>query len=525
MRCPRLGCAFRRWKQGVWCVLIMACASEREEEPATTSTTAPLPRAVTTPDAMSGSKQTRLPTASLALSASVPDATRRSPRVSGLSNLDPERVLVATARRTFIVDEPRPGARRLGYLKAGSVVARQAEPAAMQGCSQGFYGIEPDGYVCVGKHASLDMDHPLVAATTPGPARDQPLPYTYALSRYPTPPFYTRVPTTAEQRRTEEELHYHLPRRTMDEWLELPIGETPAFLLGGRPSFHSNGVRKSPSVVADGRALVQSGFGLLSLFRADGRHYGLSTDYDVLPLDRMDVVKLSSFRGVELGTEYELPLAFVRAKHARIYRRTSDHAFVPGRIIQYREAFSLTGNELAFAGKTFLETKDGTWIRRTSRVVEVGEPRRWPRWATPGRTWLDISILKQTLVAYEGTKARYATLVSTGADGLRDPNTSKATIQGQFLTHTKHLTASMSGSDEGGAFDLREVPHVQYFSGGYALHAAYWHDSFGLPRSHGCVNLSPLDAQWLFQWTEPPLPPGWHGVMSLLDGTLVHIHP
>src|SRR5690606_27065433 len=271
-----------RWKQGVWCALIMACASEREQEPATTSTTAPLPRAVTTPDAMSGSKQTRLPTASLALSASVPDATRRSPRVSGLSNLDPERVLVATARRTFIVDEPRPGARRLGYLKAGSVVARQAEPAAMQGCSQGFYRIEPDGYVCVGKHAALDMDHPLVGATGPGPARDQPLPYTYALSRYPTPPFYTRVPTTAEQRRTEEELHYHLPRRTMDEWLELPIGETPAFLLGGRPSFHTNGVRKSPSVVADGRALVQSGFGLLSLFHADGRHYGFSTDYDVL---------------------------------------------------------------------------------------------------------------------------------------------------------------------------------------------------------------------------------------------------
>ena len=48
----------------------------------------------------------------------------------------------------------------------------------------------------------------------------------------------------------------------------------------------------------------------------------------------------------------------------------------------------------------------------------------------------------------------------------------------------------------------------------YALHAAYWHDQFGEPMSGGCVNLSVADARWLFEWTAPAVPAGWHGVRS-----------
>jgi hypothetical protein len=76
-------------------------------------------------------------------------------------------------------------------------------------------------------------------------------------------------------------------------------------------------------------------------------------------------------------------------------------------------------------------------------------------------------------------------------------------------------------------FELRDVPWIQYFAAGYALHGAYWHDVFGIPRSHGCVNLSPIDARIVFNWTDPPVPAGWHGINvgpDMGEGTAVIIH-
>jgi len=92
------------------------------------------------------------------------------------------------------------------------------------------------------------------------------------------------------------------------------------------------------------------------------------------------------------------------------------------------------------------------------------------------------------------------------------------------LIHTKHVAVTMSGEEVGDEFDLGDVPYVQYFTEGYALHAAYWHDAFGTAHSHGCVNLSPLDARALFHATEPAVPQAWHGAYSQ-SGTLVSITP
>jgi lipoprotein-anchoring transpeptidase ErfK/SrfK len=61
-------------------------------------------------------------------------------------------------------------------------------------------------------------------------------------------------------------------------------------------------------------------------------------------------------------------------------------------------------------------------------------------------------------------------------------------------------------------YAIEDVPYVMFFKDGYGLHGAFWHRSFGNRRSHGCVNLAPLDAQFLFHWTGPRLPAGWHAV-------------
>lgn len=194
------------------------------------------------------------------------------------------------------------------------------------------------------------------------------------------------------------------------------------------------------------------------------------------------------------------------------------------RALGYREAVAVTGQKVALASGSYLETVSGHWIL-DKHLVRVDPMATVPSWAKGERSWIEVSILNQTLVAYEGQRPVYVTLVSTGIGGLGDPAETHATVQGTFLIHTKHVTATMSSDEVGDEFDLRDVPYVQYFHDGYALHASYWHDSFGRPRSHGCINLSPADARWLFHWTGPAVPRAWHSALSLKDGTLVYIHP
>ncbi len=122
----------------------------------------------------------------------------------------------------------------------------------------------------------------------------------------------------------------------------------------------------------------------------------------------------------------------------------------------------------------------------------------------------------------------YATLVSTGRDGIGDPATTVSTPQGTFRIGEKHVTTTMDSSVADSEFELRDVPWVQYFKGGYAIHAAYWHDDFGRPRSHGCVNLAPIDARVVFNFTTPDVPEHWHGSDTgdvFGTGTIVHIVP
>jgi lipoprotein-anchoring transpeptidase ErfK/SrfK len=75
------------------------------------------------------------------------------------------------------------------------------------------------------------------------------------------------------------------------------------------------------------------------------------------------------------------------------------------------------------------------------------------------------------------------------------------------------VTTTMDGNTASdGNYSIQDVPWTMFFHKSFALHGAFWHDSFGRVRSHGCVNLGPSDARWLFEWTTPVLPEGWHGV-------------
>jgi lipoprotein-anchoring transpeptidase ErfK/SrfK len=117
--------------------------------------------------------------------------------------------------------------------------------------------------------------------------------------------------------------------------------------------------------------------------------------------------------------------------------------------------------------------------------------------------WIDVDLGTQTLVAYEGDTPVLTSAISSGMAQW-------PTVTGQFRTWMKHETQDMSGYHLGYNYYLPDVPYVMYFFQDYAIHGAYWHNNFGTPMSHGCVNMNPADAGWLFAWA--PL------------GTLVNVH-
>lgn len=434
--------------------------------------------------------------------------------------------LGALSKQTIVRSRPHPDGKILGFVRTGALLRRAQVPSGHVGCKDGWYKVEPNGYVCVKSNtATLDPDHPIIRLASYQPDRSLAMPYPYGTSRYPTPPLYTRIPTEEQQKIAEQDLGHHLKKNFGSVWEDSADTPPPSLLEGGARIPRPYGYPVLEHEFMTGRALGSSAFAFIDLFEADGRRWGLTADLSLLPLDRVVPVEESEFTGVKLDGDHPLPVAFVRSRAQYLYEGSpEDGTLRPTRGIAYREAFHLTGKEIKHFGAVYYETQEGAYIKEHPLVIKIEQRDALPKWAKDERSWIEVSILNQTLVAYRGKTPVFATLVSTGRDGLGDPETTFSTVRGLFLIHTKHVTATMSGDEADDEFDLRDVPYVQYFHGGYAFHAAFWHDGFGQPRSHGCINLSPQDARHLFSITDPPVPLRWHSALST-EGTLVYVHP
>lgn len=135
----------------------------------------------------------------------------------------------------------------------------------------------------------------------------------------------------------------------------------------------------------------------------------------------------------------------------------------------------------------------GRWMKQTYVSVVELNPR--PEEIGEGEYWVEVDLYEQNFVAYEGDRMVYAGLVSSGLN--RWP-----TYEGLFQVWERHLMTDMLGAE--GKVDyywVEDVPHTMYFDFDIALHGAYWHDRFGYKHSHGCVNMPPRDAEWIFNWS------------------------
>jgi L,D-transpeptidase catalytic domain len=403
----------------------------------------------------------------------------------------PEKPRVYIKNR-FVFVRPRPdvNADWLGFLWFGaSVELRSTVPQGGPGCAK-FYAIEPMGFVCVDdKQATLAADDPVFNAVARyAPRLEQAAPHRYAESIGAA--LVSQLPGNAPSWPALPEF-FHEPRRRL-----LPL---------------------STLAYADERVVA-------------GQPWLLSADLLWLKKEQVTLYPEITFHGVELGAEIDLPLAFFRNAGSHKYRRSA-----AGKLEKSEERFRVhdvvaLGSRVEIQrGERYFETRSGgDWVREREAVLPV--PRSVTPWgahvgqadAPPGsaltgknaqQTWFEVSVLGGWLLAFKGTRPVYATLVSPGRGGI--PQEGKNTLEiaatplGTFPISGKLATVTMQAPGE---YTHSDVPWTQNFQKPYAIHTAYWHDNWGNLQSGGCINVSPIDGKWLFDFSEPRLPAGWHAV-------------
>ena len=358
-------------------------------------------------------------------------------------------------------------------------MARAEQPFSKNGCHDGWYPVRPAGFVCASGSATVDLRHPTLSAMAIQPLFDQPLPFTYA-----------RVST-----------------------------DTPLF---ERDNGHDGAVREI------GKLKKRAGMAVVGSWSAklpDGgsERLALLTSGKFVKARDLEAAKPSNFAGVELDGKHDLPLAFVVKRGVKLWKLEGEDA-KQDRELEFHEQLDLTGKFRTAHGEKFWAAGE-RWVRH--KDVTVVLPRNnFPDFVKDGQKWLDVSLVMGTVIAYEGKKPFFTTLVSVARDatlgspvpdmpaedGTSTTVASPALALGTFEVKAKHVT--LVGADPfvaREAFQLYDIPWSIELTSGRLLHAAYWHDRFGIEHGPGSIELSPADAARLFQWVTPSLPDGWHG--------------
>ncbi|MGH2521631.1 MAG: L,D-transpeptidase [Anaerolineales bacterium] len=260
---------------------------------------------------------------------------------------------------------------------------------------------------------------------------------------------------------------------------------------------------------ADGLAGVSSetiGKGFIYVTLSDPIQEGDQTFYRIrsgayIRAADVSAIKATDFQGLRLSGPPQYPFGWIVANKVRPSRLPGAQPPEEGPALYRRTVIQIFATQRVGEWDWYL-VGPNQWVeqRAISRVT-FNPP---PEGALPSASgkWIQVDLYEQTMVAYEGTQPIYATLVSSGLPRW-------ATEPGLFHVWARLRVDGMSGSyepDGSDYYSLEAVPWVLYFDGPSALHGEYWHDRLGFKRSHGCVNLAPLDARWLYDWAEKGTP-------------------
>lgn len=259
--------------------------------------------------------------------------------------------------------------------------------------------------------------------------------------------------------------------------------------------------------------------------KRNGRVTLVDDDDRVVPVGKLKIARESSFAGRDLARApipEGMHAAWAVSRPTPMYAAPAKSAAVV-KTIAYHTAFEIDPEATVDGELLWYSVPDGAGPGAPAYVVSE-DVNHWIPAASPAglaadELWIDVELGQQTLAIHRGELPIFVTLVSTGAGGSGTP-------RGLFRVYEKLAVWTMrSGPNAEDPYYVEGVPWIQYFHRRYAFHTAYWHDDFGKRRSHGCVNLSPSDAAYLFSLTGPVVPAGWNSLYEHPGhpGTLVRV--
>lgn len=451
--------------------------------------------------------------------------------------------IAALGPHVWIRPKPTAEGLAMGKMRRGtSIRLKSPTPVAGAGCARGWHEVEPRGFVCLNSHTTLDLTDPYyIALNDVAPSFGVVWPYRYAHSR--GAPMYSRVPTPSEWRQAEAGMGAPGTYADLGEWAkgheEMIVEKHAIEATDPVPWYFAGGKRQIGDLTRDRNRLVWkvipngSMLSYAKAFEMHGRVWLVATDLTIVPADRVQHMRRSTFRGAEIGTETQLPLAWNRGNEpAPLYRKEGGGYVKTGETMAPKTRVMVTGKRrgLFIKGWYPLRERPDVYVNAGGSITVTFARDKLPNAIKPGQKWIDASISHGTMTAYQGLTPLYATLFSPGKGGQPVPgndHTVFATTEtGYFYYEWKEWVATMS-NEKGDPTVLwfSDVPHVQYVKAPLAQHVAYWHEDYGNPKSAECLNMSPLDGRWFFGFTDPPVPPEWGAVgANFGDSTAIMIN-
>ncbi len=435
------------------------------------------------------------------------DEERAARAVEHASMLDREWPLhgLVTGTQLTVRAEASSDATILGWLRVGGHVRLQREPVQAPGCRSGWYRIHPRGYACAGQGIDVSDEAPTDEQLGLGPNLTSHLPYRYLFVKEPQVPEWYQLPSREDQRAAEA----HALRYV--QFLRDGQDRAAERLRAGTLPNEPPAPREVARFLDHGFFLASNGTEVRSR-----RRFVRTVRGTYVKEAQLEERTGAQFTGVELTDEVQLPLAWatrtarplVREVRGDTSRMIDDEAVEPfERLARIPWVRRERIGDQAYHVVT-LPNGDERYLREW--YLAIAERRDPPRGIDDDEPWVHVDLSAQSLVVYRGETPVYATIISSGMEGHATP-VGEYTIRRKLITDTMADPGSDLGDDR---YRIEDVPWTQYFEGSIALHAAFWHSQYGIVRSHGCVNIAPRDAHWVFQHTWPEVPEGWHGVST-----------